>query len=112
MLLTIYRLEECIREIVQMSNDLTEGDKQCRHPVDAINKVIEDRLLEKTTCYDLDPAPITKLLTHLVSDNCIYLLSFYIPINIVLFVFKTPCITCKQQLFGCCYFINACTWHM
>ena len=63
-----YRLEECIREIGQMSNDLTEGGERCCHPVDAINNVIENGLLEKTTCYDLDPIAVSKLLTYLVNE--------------------------------------------
>ena len=74
-LLSIFvcRLEECVREIIQMSNDLTEGGDRCCHPVDAINNIIENRLLEKATCYDLDPMAITKLLTYLVCIHLIYL---------------------------------------
>ena len=50
-----------------MSNDLTEGGERCCHPVDAINNVIENGLLEKTACYDLDPIAVSKLLTYLVN---------------------------------------------
>ena len=55
--------------MMQFSNEKADTSEAFEHPLDAINYLIEHRLLDDDTCYDIDVDAITKLLNHVVSEK-------------------------------------------
>lgn len=68
-----YRIEECIKSLLDMTTELT-GQQTFLHPVDAINHVADNQLLEKMACYNPEPEQVNKLLKHVVSTVSLYLM--------------------------------------
>ena len=62
-----YRLEDCVKGIMDMSNDLAPGDEKRSHPADAAEQIAEYHLLDKETCNDPDSEEVTHFLRHVVS---------------------------------------------
>ena len=59
------RIEECIKSLLEMTTELT-GEQSFLHPVDAINHMSDNQLLEKMACYNPEPEQVNKLLKHVV----------------------------------------------
>ena len=70
-LLFFPRIEECIRELLTMTDEVVPREDRFSNPVDALTVLNEARILDKATCYDPDSEDISKLLKHAVSP-CVW----------------------------------------
>lgn len=61
-----YRLEECIRELLSMTDEVVPREERFASPVDALTVLNEARILDKASCYDPDSEEISKILKHAV----------------------------------------------
>ena len=50
-----------------MTTELAGENHNFVHPVDALNHMADNHLLEKMACYDPKPDRVTKMLRHVVS---------------------------------------------
>ena len=75
------RLEQCMSEIMQTVTDMPGGAGDYATPMEAVEMMEENRLLEQSACDDPDLDDVTRLLRHVVncsaSSSCIRQASHY-----------------------------------
>lgn len=55
-------LEQCVKEIFEMSRQMVGSEKAYGDPSEAISEVLENHLFEKASCYDVDLNAIARVL--------------------------------------------------
>jgi len=63
-----FRLEQCLKEVVDYVHDLSSGMLQCSaDAVDALKQISDCRLIEKHSCCDVSMDGVQQMLKQMVS---------------------------------------------